>query len=95
MVPPGVLGDQVLEIGGHVGGTGDCPVDVPVAEHLAPYRHSRATHILDGPTRRLRNTHLLGDEAGDPVRGFGGCQVADTVEHDEVTVLDTGGDAPQ
>ena len=37
----------MLEIGGHVGGTGDCPVDVPVAEHLAPFKVPRFYTFVD------------------------------------------------
>src|SRR4029453_3500875 len=45
-LPPGIAGDEVLEVGGELGGGGRGPVDVGVAEHGPPDGHALVVSAL-------------------------------------------------
>ena len=59
---PGVLGDEVLELAGQIGGAVDRAVDVVVAEHLAPDGHPVVV-----PAHRAPSPACSRDQAGHVV----------------------------
>ena len=81
---PGVLGDELLELPGQVGGAGGGPVDVRVAEHLAAYDHAGVAHLADGEVVAgvggLLAEEVPAQQRGDLLGRLGGRQVRDPVE---------------
>ena len=47
-VPPGVTGDEVLEVGGEIGGAGARAVNMGIAEHRPTNRHAVIEAFLIG-----------------------------------------------